>query len=88
MHGTLRLTSKRQVTFPAAVCAELAVRPGDTLKLRVMRDQGKRVWVIEPPPPDTPRPWLGCLRAYAERKASHEMADIRATVAQKRGART
>lgn len=84
----LKMTAKRQVTFPASVCETLAVYPGDTLVLRSGQSDGRRVWTIEAEPrPDGAR-WLGALRPYAERKASHAMPDIRAAVARARGGRT
>ena len=83
----VRMTAKRQVTFPAAVCEALAVYPGDTLVLKDAHVEGKRVWLIEPQP-ETARPWLGSLRAYAEHKPSHDMESIRAAVARKRGGHT
>ena len=82
----VRMTSKRQVTFPAAVCETLAVYPGDTLVLKDARIRGKRVWLIEPQQQPIEYPWMGALRGYAEGKASHDMSDIRAAVARKRGA--
>ena len=84
----LKMTAKRQVTFPAAVCETLAVYPGDTLVLRDGQAEGRRVWMIEAEPqPDRAR-WMGALRSYAERKESHALSDIRAAVAKKRGGRT
>lgn len=84
----LKMTAKRQVTFPAAVCETLAVYPGDTLVLREEQAEGRRVWMIEAEPqPDRAR-WMGALRPYAAHKASHALSDIRAAVAKKRGGRT
>jgi bifunctional DNA-binding transcriptional regulator/antitoxin component of YhaV-PrlF toxin-antitoxin module len=88
MAQKLKMTAKRQVTFPVAVCESLAVYPGDTLVLRDGRAGGRRVWTIEAEARPNDEPWLGALRPYAERKTSHALPDIRAAVARKRGGRT
>ena len=86
MRHKVKMTSKRQVTFPAAVCESLSVYPGDTLTLQKACIDGKKVWVIEPPStPQTPA-WMGSLRKYAERRQSHGMSEIRAAIARKRAA--
>jgi bifunctional DNA-binding transcriptional regulator/antitoxin component of YhaV-PrlF toxin-antitoxin module len=82
----IRMTAKRQVTFPAAVCEALSVYAGDTLVLERAELRGKPVWVIEPQTASS-HPWMGSLKRYAERKATHEMSEIRAAVARKRGGR-
>lgn len=81
----LKMTAKRQVTFPAAVCETLAVYPGDTLVLRDRQADGRRVWMIETEPQLARQSWMGALRPYAIRKTSHAMSDIRAAVARRRG---
>jgi len=88
MAQKLKITAKRQVTFPAAVCEALAVYPGDTLVLRDGLAGGRRVWTIEAEARPNNESWLGALRPYAERKTSHALSDIRAVVARKRGGRT
>jgi len=84
----VKMTAKRQVTFPAAVCETLAVYPGDTLVLRDAQVNGRRVWTLEAESPAPRSSWLGSLRTFAERKTSHEISEIRATVARKRGGLT
>jgi bifunctional DNA-binding transcriptional regulator/antitoxin component of YhaV-PrlF toxin-antitoxin module len=84
MAQKIRMTSKRQVTFPAAVCESLAIYPGDTLTLKDARVKGRKVWIFEPQPAEIAYPWLGSLREYAERKGTHAMSEIRAAVALKR----
>ncbi|MDD5706577.1 MAG: hypothetical protein PHR35_11675 [Kiritimatiellae bacterium] len=85
MYRKIRMTSKRQATFPAAVCESLSVYPGDTLTLRDVHIKGRKVWVLEPHPTEGAFPWMGALRAYAEGKGTHAMPEIRATIARRRG---
>lgn len=86
MQRKVRMTSKRQVTFPAAVCESLSVYPGDTLTLQDARVKGRKVWILEPPSA-TPTPaWMGSLRTYAECKKTHAISAIRSAIARKRGA--
>ena len=78
MVKTLKLTSKRQATFPAALCEELGVSAGDELKLERQIVNGEAAWVIQAKEkPGTP--WFGALRNYANDKP-HDMKSIRATV--------
>ena len=84
--STIRLTSKRQATFPRAVCEEMDLKPGDTLDVEARVVDGERVWVLRPEPrADTS--WFGCLRRYARGKR-HSMSAIRKSIAEarKRGA--
>ena len=85
MIKTLKLTSKRQATFPAALCEELGVSPGDELKLERHILNGEASWVIQAKEkPGTP--WFGALRDYATDKP-HDMKSIRTTIGQKVGYR-
>ena len=75
---TLKLTSKRQATFPAALCDELGVHPGDELQLERRILNGEAAWVIQAK--KTPgMPWFGALRGYAAGKP-HDMQSIRVAV--------
>ena len=65
---TIKVTAKRQATFPAEVCAALGVRPGDYIALQEQRQKGERVWVLKPVR-SPKRPWLFSLAKYA-RKSS------------------
>jgi hypothetical protein len=82
---TIRLTAKRQATFPRAVCEEMHLSPGNRLTLDREVVRGEKVWVLRPEPPAQPA-WLGCLRRYARGKP-HGMAAIRQSIleARKRG---
>jgi bifunctional DNA-binding transcriptional regulator/antitoxin component of YhaV-PrlF toxin-antitoxin module len=65
---TIKLTAKRQATFPAEVCEALGVKPGDRIELEA-RTQGKgRVWVLKPVTSKA-RPWFGVLGRYARKSA-------------------
>ena len=78
MTKTLKLTSKRQATFPAALCEELGVQPGDELKLERLILNGEAAWVIQTQEkPGTP--WFGALRDYAAGKP-HDMQSVRTAI--------
>ncbi len=78
MSATLKLTSKRQATLPKELCAELGVGPGDRLEATRLILDGEPVWVLRPQNVD----WevLGSLARYA-RGRSHDMEDVRASIA-------
>lgn len=83
MRQTVKLTSKRQATFPASVCEQLGLQPGDEIQLRPKVENGEQFWVIQKS--DKPqRPWLGALRAYAENVDTHSMETIRESIAKGR----
>ncbi|MFZ4396932.1 MAG: hypothetical protein ACOYOU_15060 [Kiritimatiellia bacterium] len=79
MVSTIKLTGKRQATFPVAVCESLGVGAGDRLVLTSMNVKGRTVWIIEPPQPDDSA-WFGVLHKYV-RGRSHDMSAIRASIA-------
>lgn len=74
---SIKLTSKRQATFPAQVCEELHLRPGVRLRLERGVVGGKAVFFIRPPEPDLS--WVGIARKYAKGK-SHRMSNIRRSI--------
>lgn len=79
MKATVRLTSKRQVTFPAEVCENLGIKPGDELELIPRTEGGERFWVLQKR--EAPlRPWLGSLNAYAKNAQDHSMEAIRESI--------
>ena len=78
----IKVSAKRQATFPKQVCEALGVRPGDDLFLDRRIENDREVWVITPAR-EVPRPWLGRLRKYASGKG-HDMDTIRASVARSR----
>jgi len=65
--AAIRITAKRQATFPRAVCDEMGVEPGDRLMLERREIDGERVWVLRPEPASEPT-WFACLRSYARGK--------------------
>jgi bifunctional DNA-binding transcriptional regulator/antitoxin component of YhaV-PrlF toxin-antitoxin module len=78
----LKLTSKRQATFPVEVCEELGLKPGDHLTLeRSAKEDG---WVLRPEEKvEEPVSWYGTLRSYAKGKKT-SMASVRASIAEGR----
>lgn len=83
MSGTIKLTTKRQVTFPAKVCEQLGLKPGDELDLKPRVENGEQFWVLQKRR-TPPRPWLGSLRAYAKNATGHSIKSIRDSIARGR----
>lgn len=75
---TLKLTSKRQATFPASTCEELGVGPGDQLELEKIRVRGKDVWVLRKQEPLS-LPWLEITRPWVKRK-NHDWETIKSEI--------
>ena len=80
--ATIRLTAKRQATFPRAVCEALHLSPGDAITLDTTLLDGEEVWVLRPKRKPAPR-WFGRLRRYARGKP-HGMAAVRKSIAKGR----
>ena len=74
----LKMTSKRQVTFPRQVCKELGLEAGQMLLLEEKKLEGQRAWVLQPPE-RMKAEWYGSLRRYGAEK-SHDMAVIRSSI--------
>jgi AbrB family looped-hinge helix DNA binding protein len=79
MSATVKLTSKRQVTFPVEVCDDLGLEPGDELELIPRVDGGERFWILQKRKASA-RPWIGCLEAYAKNAEDHSMDAIRESI--------
>ncbi|MEM1157183.1 MAG: AbrB/MazE/SpoVT family DNA-binding domain-containing protein [Verrucomicrobiota bacterium] len=78
---TIKLTSKRQATFPAQVCKDLGVQAGDELALIPQIRKGKTVWALAPKETAN-RPWAGQLKDYAKHaQGDHSMEAIRKSIA-------
>ena len=75
----IKLTSKRQATFPAEVCRDMGLHPGDRIALERRNIGGAPAWVMRPIPEDKATSWFGTLRAYAAGK-SHAMKDVRRSI--------
>ena len=84
MIGTIKLTSKRQATFPVGLCRELGVKPGDELVVERRSVDGRAAWFLSRPKAN-PASWFGSLRAYAKGK-THDLESMRANIARRRGA--
>ena len=65
---TIKLTSKRQATFPAELCKEMGIQPGDQLQLIAGTRNGERVWTLKPVHKG-PAPYFGVLRKYVKKGA-------------------
>ncbi|MFP4573910.1 MAG: AbrB/MazE/SpoVT family DNA-binding domain-containing protein [Desulfobacterales bacterium] len=78
MAHTIKLTSKRQVTFPVQVCRELGLQPGDELILEPKEMDEGYVWILRLKS-RRPQTWFGRLNNYASGK-SHDMEDIRKSI--------
>ena len=44
---TIKLTSKRPVTFPREVCAKLELEPGDEIAFIPRMEDGEQVWMLQ-----------------------------------------
>ena len=63
---TIKLTSKRQATFPKQLCEDLDLNPGDEIEIEQVRRNNQKVWVIKKKAPDLS--WVGCFKGYANKK--------------------
>lgn len=83
----IKLTAKRQATFPSKVCQELGVAPGDELELKPAKVRGESVWILKPASKRHSK-WIGSLNRYATNAdGDHSMDSIRKNVAQGRSKR-
>ncbi len=78
---TIKMTSKRQATFPAELCQQMGIHPGDELVLEHRLINGEMCWILYPH--ERKLSWLGALRKYAKNKP-HAMEDIRRSIANAR----
>ena len=77
---TIKLTSKRQATLPRSLCEQLHIREGDEIALEPRIIDGETVWVLRPKALDWS--WVGSVKAPAN--ASHDMDEVRASIAKGR----
>ena len=77
---TIKLTSKRQATFPVEVCNALNLHPGDEVDLDLHVHQGEKEWVLRPKH-SRKRAWLEALRQYSHHaRGDHSMKAIRQSI--------
>lgn len=80
----VKLTAKRQATFPVHVCQSLGVNPGDELLLEPLKNNnGSEGWVLKPAKVGEYPHWFGSARKYAQGK-DHSMNAIRESIARGR----
>ena len=80
--STIRLTTKRQATFPKSLCDDMGLRKGDVLQVEAATQKGKRIWFLRPTPARD-MSWFGRFRRFASGKV-HEMQAVRRSIARGR----
>ena len=84
---SVKITAKRQATFPLETCEALRIGPGDIVDVEPRMIDNEQVWVLRPrQAPD--RSWVGSLRGQIQNR-DHSMESIRRSIAtgrQKEGA--
>jgi bifunctional DNA-binding transcriptional regulator/antitoxin component of YhaV-PrlF toxin-antitoxin module len=79
---SLKITTKRQATFPVETCDALRIGPGDIVDIEPRVIDDEQVWVLRPrKTPD--RSWIGSLRDEA-RGRDHSMESVRRSIAEGR----
>ena len=76
--GAIRLTAKRQATFPKALCENMGVDAGDVIEVKKANVEGREVWCLVPVIETRPK-WFGQLRRFARGKP-HDMTSIRKSI--------
>ena len=66
--ASVKLTSKRQATFPVKLCEELRLSPGDEIEIEKELINGKPGWVLRKKQPDLS--WIGSLNKYTKGKSN------------------
>ena len=83
MNRTIKLTSKRQATFPAQLCRELGINVGEELILERKEIEGDIAWIIKPKKRVSIK-WFGGLIKYAQGK-EHSIESIRNSIGKSLG---
>lgn len=79
---SLKITAKRQATFPVETCEALRIGPGDIVDVEARVIDDEQVWILRPrKTPD--RSWIGSLRPQAHVQ-DHSMDSIRRSIAEGR----
>ena len=81
----VKVSSKRQVTFPKQVCESLGIQAGDEILLERDVRFNQEVWYLKPAHEET-RSWQGSLREYAGNKG-HSMDAVRDSIARGRNSK-
>ena len=75
----IRITSKRQATLPKALCDEMGLQPGDSLRAERFLTEDGDAWVLRPVQSSRKPGWVGSLKQYSAGKA-HDMESIRRSI--------
>ena len=86
MPHTIKLTSKRQATFPVQLCRELGIQAGDELVLERQKIDDGYAWILIAKS-QYPPTWFGRLKKYTPGK-SHNMETIRKSIGSSLKSRT
>jgi len=78
--SVIKLTAKRQGTFPTQLCEELGVESGDKLEVVPLIVNGNPVWVLKPL--KNSDSWIGSLKSYAKSNL-HDKDSIRKSIQNK-----
>lgn len=77
---TIKLTAKRQATFPRELCEGLGLEPGDEIELVAKSEKGEPCWMLKKRKAPA-RDWIGSLRRFASDGKDHSMDAIRGSIA-------
>jgi bifunctional DNA-binding transcriptional regulator/antitoxin component of YhaV-PrlF toxin-antitoxin module len=80
---TLKITAKRQATFPKETCDALRIAPGDVIDLERREEHGESLWVLRPKKP-MPRKWIARLANRVKPGTDHSIQAIRKSIAARR----
>ncbi len=78
----LKMTSKRQVTFPVKVCEDLKIKIGESIMIDKREVDGSPAWILMHSKQED-KSWFGAFKKYAQGK-SNELSDIRDSIGRKR----
>ncbi len=76
----IRMTTKRQATFPKQLCEEMRLEPGNAIQVEPAMLDGRRVWVLSAAPEPPNMDWVGALRRFAGGSKALSMESVRAKI--------
>ena len=76
----IKMTTKRQATFPRQLCEEMRLEPGHAIQVEPATLDGRRVWVLSAPPEQPNMDWVGSLRRHATGSKPLSMEAVRAKI--------